>query len=299
MTVRCGRCGTLYRRPAGARLAPGRPYRCTRCGYEFDAVEDDEPAVLGPDEPDEPPDEGVDEPVAGPRADPDDEPEPEDEPGDASQFAFDPDDAAPAQAAADREAAAREWRWKSPPRFALRAMLTMTLGYGVLSAYLYTHPEGVPDVIGRVPVLGTPLVERRLAPARIELINVRGEYQRVKGDRLVFLVRGTAVNGSPVPVRGIQVEGRIIGQEEQRQVVFCGAAPRDVRDLSLREIALLQTLEPPKDWRLAPGEKTDFLVAFTGPPPDLREFAAEVVAVRAPAPRRDPLPAQAPAPGGP
>jgi hypothetical protein len=89
-----------------------------------------------------------------------------------------------------------------------------------------------------------------------------------------------------VPVRGVQVEGRIAGAQEQRQVVFCGAAPRDVQDLSLREIALLQTLEPPKDWVLPPAEEATFLVVFPSPPAELREFGAEVVAVQAPA-RRD------------
>jgi len=58
-----------------------------------------------------------------------------------------------------------------------------------------------------------------------------------------------------------------------------------VQDLSLREIALLQTLEPPKEWTLAPGDQTGFLVVFAQPPTDLHEFGAEVVAVQAP-PRR-------------
>ena len=48
----------------------------------------------------------------------------------------------------------------------------------------------------------------------------------------------------------------------------------------MREIALLQTLEPPKDWSVAPGEQTSFLVVFVGPPAELREFVAEVVAVQ-------------------
>src|SRR2546425_621978 len=87
------------------------------------------------------------------------------------------------------------------------------------------------------------------------------------------------------PARSIQIEGRIAGTQEQRQVVFCGAAPRDVKELSLREIALLQTLEPPKDWSLAPGEQAAFLVVFASPPTDLREFGAEVVAVQAPSRR--------------
>ena len=117
------------------------------------------------------------------------------------------------------------------------------------------------------------------------LANVRGAYQRVKGDRLVFVITGSALNGSAVPVKSVRVEGRIVGATEERQVVFCGAAPREVTDLSVREIALLQTLEPPKEWTLAPGEQANFLIAFTEPPAELREFAAQVVAVQAP-PRR-------------
>jgi hypothetical protein len=136
-----------------------------------------------------------------------------------------------------------------------------------------------------VPLIGGRLVETRLHPGTVQLTNLRGEYERVQGDRLVFAISGTAINNSPVPVRGIQIEGRIVGAQEQRQVVFCGAAPRDVHDLSLREIALLQTLEPPKEWTLPPGEQTGFLVVFAAPPSELREFGAEVVAVQAPARR--------------
>jgi hypothetical protein len=158
----------------------------------------------------------------------------------------------------------------------------VSVGYAILSVYLYTHPESTRRILERVPLLGSALAERRLPPASIQLADVRGEYQRVKGDRLVFVVTGTAVNTSPLPARGIQIEGRISGAAEQRQVVFCGAAPRHVQELSLREIALLQTLEPPKEWLLAPGEETAFLIAFADPPSDLHEFAAEVVAVQAP-----------------
>jgi hypothetical protein len=173
----------------------------------------------------------------------------------------------------------------STARFAVRCVLLVTLGYAVLSVYLYTHPEATRRMLGGVPLIGSRLVESRLHPATVQLTNLRGEYERVQGDRLVFVISGTAVNNSPAPVRGVQVEGRIAGAQEQRQVVFCGAAPNDVQDLSLREIALLQTLEPPKEWTLPPGEQAKFLVVFPAPPADLREFGAEVVAVQAP-PRR-------------
>jgi len=266
MTVSCPRCGTRYRLPPRSKLGADPTYRCVRCRHVFEANAAAEAPVLG------------------------DEPEPDD---DDDTFTFDvaperteapePDDTpVPAARAADD----RPPPVKSPARFAVRTVVGVTLLYALLSVYLHTHPDAVRGVLGDLPIIGTSLAEKRLDPSSIQLVNVHGEYQRVKGDRLVFVISGTAINNAPVAVRGIQVEGRISAGEEQRQVAFCGAAPRDVRDLSVREIALLQTLEPPKDWTVAPGEQTTFLVVFVGPPPNLREFAAEVVAVQGQARRR-------------
>jgi len=267
MTIECPRCGTLYRRPRAGR---GASYRCARCRHVF-AARGDEPAMvadaaevrdeprftLGDDEPDQPADE---------------------------------DDAA------EPMRNGRDVRAEEPPaaggtmsgtaRFAVRSLAVVTLGYAVLSIYLYTHVDATRDWLRRIPLIGSQLSESRLQTATVQLTGVEGRYERVQGDRLVFIISGTAVNASPLPVRGIQVEGRILGAQEQRQIVYCGAAPHDVQDLSLREIALLQTLEPPKEWTLAPGDQTGFLVVFPQPPADLREFGAEVVAVQAP-PRRN------------
>jgi predicted Zn finger-like uncharacterized protein len=256
MTVECPRCGTLYRRPARSGLGGDATYRCARCRHVFRAT-GDEPAMVSEDAPDDEP-----------------------------SFAFDDDDeddAAPGVTVPERpDPVPARTRMTGLARFAIRSLVLVTLLYAVLSVYLYTHPEVLRRALRGVPLVGARLSETRLQPATIQLTNVRGEYERVQGDRLVFVISGTAMNDSPVPVRSIQVEGRIVGAREVRQVVFCGAAPREVHDLSLREIALLQTLEPPKDWTLAPGEQTSFLVVFPGPPTDLREFAAEVVAVQAP-----------------
>jgi DNA-directed RNA polymerase subunit RPC12/RpoP len=258
MTIECPRCGTLYRRPArpgGARAG----YRCARCRHVFGAT-DDEPAML----------------------------QAEDDPADDDRFTFDDDeddDAAEAAAEDDVPSPPPVRREARPARggtarFAVRSTVVVALVYAVLSIWIYTHPTIARDALRDVPLIGTRLAETHLRPTTVQLANVHGDYQRVQGDRLVFVISGTAVNASAVPVRSIQVEGRIAGAQEQRQVVFCGAAPRDVHDLSLREIALLQTLEPPKEWTLAPGEQASFLVVFPGPPTDLREFGAEVVAVQ-------------------
>ncbi len=258
MTVECPRCGTLYRQPPHAQRGADATYRCARCRHVFEAGASEPAMVSGDDE--------------------------------EHEFAFDDEpedgDAAPGPLAVADDAPEEEGRpMKSPARFAVRTMLVVTLGFGVLSVYLYTNPEGVRTLFGGVPLIGARLTEARLNPTAVQLNDVKGGYERVQGDRLVFVISGTAVNNSAVPARSIQIEGRIAGAREQRQVVFCGAAPRDVKELSLREIALLQTLEPPKDWSLAPGEQAAFLVVFASPPTDLREFGAEVVAVQAPSRR--------------
>ena len=278
MTITCPHCGTNYHRPPGVTLPGETRYRCARCQHVFVPAVEEEPE--GP--------ETVE---------------------DERQFTFDDDDDEPAElevelededATTERKApAARggktprsspdlERRGLTAARFAMWSFFLVTIGYAVLSIYFFTFPERMRKSIGEIPLLGPALIETQLSPANVQLAGVRGDYRRVKGDKLVFVISGTALNNSSVPVRAIQVEGRLIGPQEPRQIVFCGASPHDLQDLSLREINLLQTLEPPRDWALGPGEQADFLVVFVDPPTDLREFAAEVKEVKgAPArPRR-------------
>jgi predicted Zn finger-like uncharacterized protein len=269
MTVRCPSCSTRYRLPPRSRLGRNPTYRCTRCRH-----------VFAPDE----------EAVAPELDEPDDEPERDDEDDDAPVFTIEPsradrdaeDDAdSPAPAVRRREAGAVKAAGSSTPlRFAARTSLAIALAYGILSIYLHTHPERARDLFAMIPLVGDRMAETRLHPGHIQLVEVRGDYKRVHGDRLVFVISGMAINNAPMPVAGIQVQGRIVGGEEQRQVVYAGAAPQDVSDLGTREIDLLLTLKPPGDWVLRPGEQDRFLVAFVDPPVPLSEFVAEVVAVR-------------------
>lgn len=265
LTIRCPRCDTLYRLPAGWRRAVDSAYRCARCRHVFDAANapclEDEAALE-----------------------------------DSTAFAFDDDDEPTTEI--ERSFPAPEPEEEAEPvratpaepmsttaRFALRTFVAVTFGYTILSVYLFTHPDRARQLFERVPLLGPRLVETRLHPGNIQLTNLRGEYARVKGDHLVFVIAGTAVNYAPLAARGIQVEGYVVGAEEQRLIVACGVAPRGIHDLSLREIALLQALEPPRDWALAPGAQAEFLVVFAEPPTDLKEFGARVVAVQTPSRR--------------
>jgi predicted Zn finger-like uncharacterized protein len=264
MTITCPRCGTVYRMPPRPEGAADATFRCANCRHVFEA-EGEKPPV--PEE-----DEDREEQFTLGEEETDDEAP--DEVSAAPPRRRREDAGVRVEHAPEAEA--------TPARFALRCLFVVTLGYAILSVYLYTHPTETRELLRRLPLIGPRLVETRLDPASVELVNVRGEFQRVQSDHLVFVVSGTAVNASAAPVKGIQIAAHVHGAEAQRQVVFCGGTPRDVRDLSLREIALLQTIEPPKDWALAPGEQTTFMVVFPSVAPDLREYGAEVVAVRAP-----------------
>jgi len=250
MTVSCPRCDTTYRAPSGTRPGIRASFRCSRCDHVFDPQDGphdrEEPAQLADDAelPAEPGPAGASEPDASE----------DEEPG--------------------------QPRRKTVGRFAVRTLVGVTLAFTLLSIYLFTHRGRVSGLLAGIPVAGPELTAKRLSPAHVQLTDVHGAYERVHGDALVFVVTGTAVNNAPVPVSAIEIQARISGVREQHRLVFAGAAPHDVHDLSAREIDLLQTLRPPHDWRLLPGEDGGFLVAFVDPPVPLKEFSAEVVAVQ-------------------
>jgi hypothetical protein len=245
MTIRCPGCDTAYHVPPWSDLGNHPLFRCSRCERVFDPEAGAEgPTLLGDDD--------------GP---------------DALQ---EPDDEEVAAVASDEPPR----RQRSAARFALRALMAVSLGFALLSIYIFMHGGRVAQLLAQVPVVGPDLAAMRLNPAHVQLTDVRGEYARAQGDTLVFVITGRAINNAPVPVSAIEIQGSVAGVREQRRVVFAGAAPHRVDDLSEREIDLLQTLQPPQDWRLLPGEEGDFLIAFVDPPMPLREFAVEVAAVR-------------------
>jgi predicted Zn finger-like uncharacterized protein len=269
MTVRCPKCATRYRLPARSRLGRNPSYRCTRCRHVFAPDEEAEAPAL---------EEDVDDVLVRPDDDDDDD--------DAPVFTIerrpepDEDDVMDDDTVTRPRREVRPAGPPSAPRFAAWASLLVALTYGVISIYLQTHPASARDLFGKIPFIGDEMTEARLHPANIQLADVHGEFKRVHGDRLVFVITGTAINNAPTPVAGVQIQGRVMGAQEQTHVVYCGAAPQDVTELGAHEIELLQTLKPSSDWVLRSGEQDRFLVAFVDPPAGLREFAVEVVAVR-------------------
>jgi len=272
VTVRCPGCGTRFRLPPRSALGTRPTFRCTRCEQVFDpegsaeapSLEDAvAPAALLGDSVAEA-DEGLE----------DDGPAEEGEPSAGL---------APSSAVAATEedaAAVGRGETTATARFALRTLLFVSIGYAILSIWIFTHSDRVMAWLADVPFVGASVTEVRIDPSSIQLVDVRGTYHRIQGDTLVFVVSGNVINNAPVAVSGVQVQGAIYGTVDERATVFAGVAPRQISELTLREIELLQGLVPPAEWSLGPGEQASFLVVFTDPVLPLEEFSAEVVAVR-------------------
>src|SRR5437870_1590863 len=181
MTVSCPRCGTRYRLPPRSKLGANPTYRCVRCRQIFAADAAAEAPVL---EDEAAPGDDDDTFTFGAAPERDDAPESDDTPVPAPHTADGPPPPV-----------------KSPARFAVRTVIGVTLLYALLSIYLHTHPDAVRGVLGRLPMIGTSLAAKRLDPASIQLANVHGEYQRVKGDQVVFVISCTAISNAAVAVR--------------------------------------------------------------------------------------------------
>lgn len=227
--------------------------------------------------------------VAGPRIEPDrdgedfvfgEEEEFEDSPVEEEE-APDPDPQ-PRFVRGEDELRIEEEPIRRPERPYLVFLVLLILLYGNLALYLTNHPAEAEQALSRIPVAGPSLTEDRLLQTKIYLQEIDGAYQQIKDDRLVFIVSGRAVNTSPQPLKGVQIESVIYdakGSPLETKNIYCGNAMslKIVKDLSSKEISLLQRLEPPQRFEIRPGEAAAFTVVFMNPPPDLKEFSAHVV----------------------
>lgn len=152
-----------------------------------------------------------------------------------------------------------------------------------LALYLRSHPAEAISALSELPVVGRPLTEDRVLRRRVHLDDLHGSYQRIKDDQLVFVVSGRARNTSTGTLRGVQIESGLYaegGESVATKSIYCGNAMslKMVKDLSSKEISLLQRLEPPQRFEIRPGQSAAFTVVFMNPPEGFREFSARVVA---------------------
>ncbi len=158
-------------------------------------------------------------------------------------------------------------------------------GYAGLTLIASSYIEQTAGVLSHLPVLGSLLDAERPSARHIALTQMRGGFWHTKDGHQVFAIAGRAENQATAPAQRIQIEGTLLGDSGQvlsQRLIFCGTetAPEVLESLTRRQVHILQSLMPPKQFWVAAGEGVDFLIAFTDPPDRVVEFSSRVVAAQ-------------------
>jgi hypothetical protein len=157
-------------------------------------------------------------------------------------------------------------------------------GYALLTRALFASPILCDKLVGRLPLIGH-LGDDRLLTRKVALSDVVGSYQRIKDGKEVFVITGKALNTAPVALRSVQIAGRLYdagGQALDEKVIYCGnvISAKVLKDLTPRELSILQKLSPPKRFTIEPGESSTFVIVFMDPPRAAVEFSTQVAAAQ-------------------
>jgi len=189
---------------------------------------------------------------------------------------------------ANRGAASRAKAVRGSERgrvWALMIFLAAVLAsYGMLMRALLTSPQLCDHLLSRVPLLGLS-GDERLLTRKIALSDVNGGYQRIKDGKQVFVISGKALNTAPVALHGVQIAGKLFddgGHELDQKIIFCGnvISTKVLKDLTPREVSILQKLSPPKRFSIEPGQSSTFVIVFMEPPREAVEFRTQVAAAQ-------------------
>lgn len=164
-------------------------------------------------------------------------------------------------------------------------LLVVVGAYGLFARALYADPDWARRILERVPLMGEGLQGRTLN-RKVVLRGVEARYEATKEGASVLLVTGHAHNQSTTAINSIQVVTKLFDGEERligEQLAFCGNAVRSelVRDLTIRQIAILKGLKPPQRFSIRPDEECSFVTFFTDLPAAPATFTSEVAATQA------------------
>jgi len=157
----------------------------------------------------------------------------------------------------------------------------VTAIYFVIASALISSPILRHRFLGRLPIIGS-LGGDRLLTRKVALSEVVGNYQRIKDGKQVFVITGKALNTATVALHSVQIAGRLYDREGRaldEKVIYCGnvVSAKVLKDLTPRELSVLQRLNPTKRFMLEPGESSTFFIVFMKPPRGAVDYAVQVV----------------------
>jgi predicted Zn finger-like uncharacterized protein len=174
-------------------------------------------------------------------------------------------------------------RRRSPFRGVLIFIILLLLALCGIAAYFYLH-GGVPNLMqlaDRIVSAGQPSASQ----GQIRVVGLSGSFATNKEAGQLFVIRGKAVNGYPDARSAIAVKGIIYnkaGKPLLQQTVFAGN-PLDEQSLGNLPFAKIEESmhnqfgDSLSNLNIAPGKSIPFTIVFRELPPDLAEFAVEVV----------------------
>lgn len=159
------------------------------------------------------------------------------------------------------------------------------LSYGVLAGALLSDPDMSDRFVRGLPLIGNALGGDRHMYRKIALSDVKGAYQRIRDGKGIFVITGRALNTAPVGLQSVQIVGRLFddfGKELDKKVIYCGntISAKVLRDLTPRELSILQQVNPPRHFIIEPGESSTFVIVFLEPPKGTADFSVQVVAAQ-------------------
>ncbi len=172
---------------------------------------------------------------------------------------------------------------RSPLRPVGGAVALLCLTYLLIAGTFVRRPDLAMNTLTQIPVLGNLLGQDHLLAWRLELRDVRGGLDHIKGNRLAYVVTGRAVNTTSQNLRLVEIEGELIAGGKshiKRKSYAANQAKRTIRDLSMSEVDMLLRLEPNRRFVIRPGESASFLLVFPDPPADTSEVLCRVADAR-------------------
>ena len=170
-------------------------------------------------------------------------------------------------------------------RLSILALGLVVSGYAAFTFLAFSYLEATATTLSHIPILGRMLDAERPSARHITLTKMRGGFWLTKDKQRIFAIAGRAINQAGVAAQSIQIEGSLLhanGQILGQRMIFCGTetAPEVLESLTRREVNILQSLMPPKQFRVPAGEAVDFLITFTDPPSQVAEFSSRVIAAQ-------------------
>jgi predicted Zn finger-like uncharacterized protein len=144
------------------------------------------------------------------------------------------------------------------------------------------RPEPIESLLKAVPWIGHSILKNDHLRRGIVLQAGRPRFQRILGNREVFLLSGAALNRNRVKVREVRIEGYLIGSDGKiidRQIITVGNAisSKIVRDLTALEIATLQRQSPIKRFEILPDESVPFSIVFLKSGAEIKSFGYRIL----------------------